>query len=153
MLNIGTLCVDRVERALWLAGVNVFCSARARDVGQTRVTRDGFRALPNELHAVVVFGIVAGSNRNAPADTKVRSGEVDLFCPAEAEILHRNALLSQSVNQRRLDRLAGQTDIVPHYNAARLDHLCVGAANAARDVVVELIRYAPADVIGLKAIE
>ncbi len=96
---------------------------------------------------------MAGSHGNAPADSKVRSGEIDLFCPAEADILHRNALLSQSVNQRRLDRLAGQTDIVPHHNATRLDHLRVSAADAARDIVVELIRYAPADVIGLKAIE
>ena len=51
-----------------------------------------------------------------------------------------------------LNRLTGQADVMAHHDRARLDHLGIGFTDATGDVLVELVRDPPANVVGLKAV-
>ena len=78
------------------------------------------------------------------------SGEVNFLGPTQADVVHIDALLQQSLRNGRLDRFTGEADIVTDDDLPRFDDLGKRAADAARDILVQLIRYSPANIIGLE---
>ena len=119
---------------------------------QTAVTRYRPRLLTHKLHAVEVLGVVAGRHHNPPIHAGMAGGKINLFRAAQADVVHIHTLLAQAIRQCRLDRLAGEPNVVADHHLARLHHLGIRAANTARNILIELVGHPPADVIRLEAI-
>ena len=90
-------------------------------------------------------GQKAGGDK-ADAAPPAAPASVDAAAPEDTV-----ALPQQAPGERRQYRGTGQPDIVPHHHPARLDHVCVGAPDTVRDILVQLIRHATAHVVGLEA--
>ena len=93
---------------------------------------------------------MAGCYRDTAAHAQMRSGEIDFFRAAQADVLHRDALLSQPFNQRRFDRLTGEADVMSDNYGAGLNDVGVSTANSSGDILVELIRDPPPNIVGLE---
>src|SRR5690606_5241040 len=125
------------------------------DIEQTGIATDRSRTFADEFHAVVVFGIVAGSYRDTAIhrlaiDLRMKGREVDFFGTAQTDIENIDAAVAQPIRQGLFKRLAGQSNIAADDNLFRLDDLRISAADAIGDFVVELIRNATTHVIGFK---
>ena len=121
------------------------------DVLEAGIAADRLRATADELHAVVVHRVVAGGHFDAAIDVEMEGCEVDFFCTDHADVDHVDAGVHQAFGKRLLERLAGQADVATHHDTARLEEFAIGAADAPRNVVVELVTKPATDVVGLEA--
>ena len=96
---------------------------------------------------------MTGGNDDAAPDTKVRRREVNFFRAAQANILYRDTLLEEPFDERALDRLTGQADVMAHHDRARLNDLGVGFTDATGDVLVKLVWDPSPNVVGLETVE
>src|SRR5690606_6542390 len=69
------------------------------------------------------------------------------------DIEHVDARVGEAPHQCRREARARETDVASDGHPARADELRIGAADAVRDILVELARDAAADVVGLEAID
>ena len=95
---------------------------------------------------------MAGGDGYAAPDSEVRRREVNFFRAAQANVLHRHTLLQEPIDERALDRLTGQTDVMTDHDRPRLNHLGIGFTDTPGDILVELVRDASANVVGLEAV-
>ena len=112
----------------------------AADVLQAVVAADRARAFAHELHAVVVGRIVAGRDHDAAVHLARERREVDDFGAAEADVVDVDAGIEQALLERLAEQLAREPDVATDDHALRLQELRVGAADAIRDVFVQLAR-------------
>ncbi len=153
MRDVGVLRGNLAQCARLRSGRESVALRQSADISETRIARDRLRALPDELHAVVILGIMAGRDGDAAAHTQMRRGEVNFFCAAQADVLHRDALLAEPFNQGRLDGFTGESNIVSHDDGARLNYLGVGTTDTAGDIFIQLIGNAAPHIVGFEAIQ
>ena len=96
---------------------------------------------------------MAGRDHNAPVHAGMGGREVDFLRATETDIVDIHPLFPQARREGALDRLAAETDIVAEHHLARLNDLGEGAAYAARNILIELIRYPAAYIVGLETIQ
>ena len=120
------------------------------DVLQAVVAADRPRALAHELHAVVVRRVVARRDHDAAVHFARERREVHDLGAAEADVVDVHARIEQPLLEGLAELLARQADVAPDDHLLRLDELRVRAADAIGDVLVQLGRDAPAQVIGLE---
>jgi hypothetical protein len=118
---------------------------------QTTVAADGSGPLPNQLHAIVISGIMTGGDHNAAVHLPVKGSEVDLFGTAQADIHHLNATVRQSADQGIAEGRAAKAYIVSHHDSGGLKEPGIGQADTIGDILVQLGRHLAADIVGLKA--
>src|SRR5690606_17293309 len=108
-------------------------------------------ASADELHAVVVLGVVAGGDDDAAVHVLVEGGEVHFLGAADADVVHVGTAVQQPARQRFADGRAGQPDVVADDHPLRREEFRIGAADPVSDVFVQLIGNAAAHVVGLEA--
>ncbi len=96
---------------------------------------------------------MAGSHHNAAANTEVSGRKINLLGTAQTDVLHRDTLQTESLNQRPLDRFAGQANVMSHHHGTGLNDLGVCLTNAVGNLFIQLVWNAPTDIVGLKTIE
>ena len=144
--------MSTAKRSPTRAGVvNLPASAMRADVLQAVVAADRPRALAHELHAVVVRRVVARRDHDAAVHLARERREVDDLGAAEADVVDVDARVEQALLERLAELLARQADVATDDHLLRLDELRVGAADAIGDVLVQLVRDAAAQVVGLEA--
>ena len=106
------------------------------DVSETRIPGDRPGPRPHELHAVVVFGIVTGSDHDATPDSQVGRGEINFLGAALTDIQHIDTRGPQAIDQRHFQSFTGESNVMPHHHTTGIDHLGVSTANAVGDILV-----------------
>ena len=125
----------------------------APDILQAIVAADGPRALADELHAVVVRRIVARRDHDAAVHLARERREVDDFGAAEADVVDVDAGVQQALLQRLAEQLAREPDVAADDHALRLHELRIRAADTIRDVLVQFVRDATAQVVRLETLD
>ena len=79
---------------------------------------------------------MTGRHADTTTDLQVRGCEVNFLGTALADIDNTHALLTQSIDQRRLDGLGSQTNIMPDNNRAWIDNLCIPSPYTPRNILI-----------------
>ena len=119
-------------------------------VAQAGVAADRTRTFAHQLHAVVVHRIVAGGHFNTTVHAQVEGGKVNLFGPGKSDIQHVHARVLQPFRQRQLQGFTGQTHVAAQHDGLRLQVFAIGAANAPRDIFIQLFAQLAANIVGFK---
>ena len=121
------------------------------DVLQARVGADRARLLAHELHAVVVRRIVARRDHDAAVELAAERREIGELRAADADVEHVDAGVREALDERRRERRARGANVAADGDGARLHERRVAAADAIRDVLVELLGNAAANVVRFEA--
>ncbi len=94
---------------------------------------------------------MAGGYRYAPSRFQVTGRKINFFRAAKPDINNIHPLLPKPIDHGALQGRARQTDIMTHHYAGWLDDLGKPAADAPRDIFVQLIGHPASYVIGFEA--
>ncbi len=127
-----------------------------RHLLEARVGADRARPLAHELHAIVIGRVVARRDHDAAVERAARAVTrrgrvVHALGAAEPDVVDIDAALEQALRERRRERWASQAHVVPDHDALGLHKACVGTADRTREVFVDLVGDAAADVVGLES--
>ena len=111
MLDVGRHHVHRVPLAYAGRRPEARRFRNSTDVLQTIVPTDGPRFLADELHSVVVRGVVAGRNHDTPVHLSGEGREVDDFGAAQPHVVHVDTRIEKSLFQCARQLLAGEPDV------------------------------------------
>jgi hypothetical protein len=123
------------------------------DVLQAIIATDGPRAFAHELHAVVVRRVVARRDHDAAIHLLEERREVHDLGAAQADVVDVDAGVEQALLERLAEQLARKPDVAANDDFARLHELCICAADAIRDVFVQLFGDASAEVVRFESID
>ena len=121
------------------------------DARQTRCGIKRCRSASDQLHAVVIDGIVRRCHFNPAVSREMGDGKVHLFGPAEAKVDHLCPARHKPVDTGPQQGLGRGPAIAPHNNPAGVKRRDKGTADPPRDVFVQLCTQTAPDVIGLEA--
>ncbi|CZY75713.1 Uncharacterised protein [Enterobacter cloacae] len=119
-------------------------------VAQAGIAADRARTLAHQLHAVVIHRVMAGRDFNPAVHAQVEGGKIDLFGTGKADIQHVHARVLQPFRQRQLQGFAGQTHVATQYDSFRFQVFAVRAADAPRNVFIQLFTQLAANIVGFK---
>jgi len=88
---------------------------QALNFKQTCIATDWFGRFSDQLHAIVVLGIMTRGHNNTAVHFEMRSGEVDFLRPAFTDVKYINATIQQTINQGIAQRRTGEPNIMPYY--------------------------------------
>ena len=108
---------------------------------------------PDELHAVVFRGVVAGGDHNAAVQPQVRGGEVDLLRAAQPQVPDLHPGVVEAGGQGLSQGEAGEAYIPPHRHPDRRQKRRISPADPVSQVLVEFLGNPAPNVIGLKTAE
>ncbi|MNT30676.1 hypothetical protein D3C72_1664840 [compost metagenome] len=80
----------------------------------------------------------------------MEGGEIDLFGAGQADIKHIHTGVLQPLCQRQFQRFAGETHIAAEHNGFRFQVFAVRAANAPRDIFIQLFTQFAANIVGFE---
>lgn len=104
----------------------------------------------NQFHAVVVHGIVAGSDFNPAVHIEMEGGEIHLLGADKTNIDDIDTGIHQPLRNRLFQQRAGQADIATDNHPARFKKFSESPADAAGNVLVEFSPEFSSDIIGFK---
>ena len=110
--------------------------------------RPGFRA--DHFHAVVIFGIVAGSHHNAAVHLVMAGGKIHLLGAAQADIKHIRAGGHEAGAECLGNVGTGQPDVVAHDDFFRASDFHVSASDFFGQDRIQLIGNPASQVVGFK---
>ena len=142
LLDLALRPVVRLEIAL---------DGKILDILESRVAGNRDRLFADQLHAVIVFRIMAGRDHDAAVQSQMERGEINHLGAALPDVHHVTARLRQAARQRLRDRRTGQPDIVPHCHALRAQKLDESLAHTISEFLVDLIGINAAHVVSAKA--
>ena len=122
---------------------------RRPDIREPRVLADGGGARPAQLDPVVLGGVVAGSEHRRRRVEPPRR-EVHEVGRDQPELDHVGAGQGGAVGERGRERLRRRPHVPPHQHQRRARERDERVADPPRDVVVEVVRVQPTDVVGLE---
>ena len=123
------------------------------DILKTRIAANGPRLRAHHFQAVVVCGIVAGGDHDATVGAELTRAEVNHLGAADADVEHVAAGVDQAPGNGSRQFVARVSNVAAQNDAFRIEELCRRIADAVGDILVELIRDAPADVIGFETVD
>ena len=121
------------------------------DVLEARVARNRARLLADELHAVVLFRVVAGRDHDAAVEAEMRRREVDHLRAALADVHDVAAGFREALDERVADGRAREADVMADSDFLRVEEAREDAADAIRELFVDVLRIHAADVVSAKA--
>ena len=120
------------------------------DLVQPGVAAQGPGPLPDELHAVVFRGVVAGGDHDAAVQAQMGGGEVDLLRAAEPQVPDLDPGVVETGGQGLGQGQAGEAYIPPHRHPGRGQEGGISPADPVGQVLVEFAGDPAPDVIGFK---
>ena len=121
------------------------------DVLEARVARNRARLLADELHAVVLFRVVAGRDHDAAVEAEMRRREVDHLRAALADVHDVAAGFREALDERVADGRAREADVVADSDFLRVEEAREDAADAVRELFVDVLGIDAADVVSAEA--
>src|SRR5690606_9722674 len=115
------------------------------------ITADGSRAFAHQFHAVVIDGVVAGSNTDATVDLVIEGGKVNLFGSALANVQDVGPGIGDTSDDRLSQFGTAKPYVMADHDATGLEILRKRATNAVGNIAIQLVRYAPTNVVSLEA--
>ena len=125
-------------------------SGEPADLVEPRIAADRARALPHQLHPVVVDGIVARGDHDAAGEAARGGRPVDHLGAAEPEVEDVGPAEAQPLGHRGRQLVAAETAIPAQADLAAAEVRRHGLADAQREIRVQILRHAAADVISLE---
>ena len=127
-----------------------------RHVLEARVGADRPRPLAHELHAVVIGRVVARRDHDAAVELAARAvagggREIHALRAALADVVNVDPALGETARQRRRKRRAREAHVMADDHARRLHEAGIRPPHCEREVLVDLIGDATADVVGFES--
>ena len=136
---------------VFLKNVDFLDFARSR-LRLERVAGDRTRFFADELHAVVLFRVVAGRDHDAAVEFEMSRRKVDHFRAALADIHDIAAGFREAANECIADGRTGQADVVADSDFLRVKQARENAADAVSEVFVDVFRIDAADIISTESL-
>ncbi len=147
----GAGCGDGGDLAAGFSGGEVLAFSAGFDRGKAGVGADGGRSAPDDLHAVVVDGIVRGGDLDPAIGIVVGGGEIHLLGARKAEVEDMHARVGHAPGDGGGESDGGRAAVAADDDGGCFKFLGEGAADAVGNVLVEVQPKATAHVIGLEA--
>ncbi len=145
--------VDRAPLALLLSDEPFVLLGNLANVLEAGIAADRPRLGANHLEAVVIGRVVAGRHHDAAIHLELACREINHLGAADADIQYVTPGLGQALGNGGRQRFARVANIAAQHDALRVQELGGGVADAIGNVRVELVRDAPANIIGLEAVD
>ena len=116
-----------------------------------RIERCG--ATSNDLHAIVINGIVRCGDRYPTVSRKMGGGVIHLLRPGKAKIQNLDPFGKKGCNDRSSQSFGGGSAIAPDHDFFRGQGLSKAAANPVGDIFIQIDTKATTDVVGFEAVQ
>ena len=139
------------DRRSFLSGIfPLFAQGQIADFLEAGALADRYRSAQGDFHAIVLFGIVRGGERNGGIDIQAAGGKVDHGSGDDTEVEHITAGVHYTLSEAFEEARAGTADIATDAEAFGFEMGDHGSADIVNIVFIDIIRVDAADIVGLE---
>src|SRR5690625_928954 len=150
MIDITLQMIESLQAPLPRRRRKPVLLGEALNLLEAAIAAYGLGVFAHELHAIEVFGIMAGGDHDAPIQTLIEGGEINFLRPADANVVDIDTTIEQPAHQCRADGGARPAYVIPHYAPLWLQKLGISPPNAITDLFIQLIRDPTPNVVSLE---